>query len=78
MDAKHCAGCHNDFYNGRQNFDGKECWSLKTATLVKKIRIHIDQPPPYKQKPETVPSCYHVQRYVMVKPENLTDKGFWK
>ena len=38
-DQTPCRGCHDDFYNGRQNFTGNECWNLKTAKLVKRFRI---------------------------------------
>ena len=31
-----CKGCRDDFYNGRQNFTGDECWSFKSAQVVDK------------------------------------------
>lgn len=36
---KHCAGCHDNFYNGRQNCTGKSwCWSLKKSHATRKTR----------------------------------------
>jgi len=73
-----CCGCQNNFYNGNNAYGIKECWSFKTATLVKRLQIHVDQAPPYLHvKPEMVPNCKRVERYVMVKPENITKQGFW-
>jgi len=71
MDKKHCAGCHNDFYNGNNPLGVSECWSLKTAKLIKRKAVHIDQRPPWNQKAETYPSCYILDRHVFVKPEQV-------
>jgi len=35
-DIKYCAGCDDDYYNGR---GATECWNLKTAQLVQRFRI---------------------------------------
>ena len=78
MDKKHCAGCIDDFYNHRQNFDGNECWMLKDAKLEKRLLIHRDACPPYKGlKPKAMPTCYKAQYYVTVKPEAISKDGFW-
>jgi hypothetical protein len=69
MDRKHCRGCRNDFYNGRQNFNGNECWSLKTAKIVWRKEVHIDQVPPWTQKARRLPDCYHAPRHVYVDPK---------
>lgn len=57
MDAKHCRGCRNDFYN----IERSGCWALKSATLVTRWRQGWwDAPPPGGpplQKVE-VPDCY--------------------
>jgi hypothetical protein len=37
--TKHCRGCRNDFYNGRENITGNDCWSLKTAKVVKRWKL---------------------------------------
>lgn len=75
-----CNGCRDDFYNHRTNFDGStECWHYKDAKVVKRMVIHINQMPPYKQKPETVLSCRTQERFVIVDPEkSLNAAGYWK
>ena len=35
-----CKGCRNDFYNGRQNFTGNECWSFKDAKVCRRWKLH--------------------------------------
>lgn len=73
-----CSGCRNDFYNGHNDLGVKKCWSFDTATRVKKILIHIDAMPPYRNaKPEEMPSCYSKQRFVAVTPDALTSDGYW-
>ena len=33
-----CAGCRDNFYNGRENCDGgSTCWSFKSAEVVDKV-----------------------------------------
>lgn len=61
MDKRHCRGCRNDFYNGRQNFGGTDCWSLKTAKLVTRYEIHRDSYPdaPRAFRKVRRPNCYH-------------------
>lgn len=64
MDKSKCSGCYNDFYNyGCVNGGTKECWSLKTAKLIMRKEVHVDQMPPYRQKSELLPSCFSRQRY---------------
>ena len=39
-DRKHCNGCRDDFYNGRQGVGGsKVCWNLKKARRVRRWRL---------------------------------------
>jgi hypothetical protein len=64
-----CIGCENNFYNGNNTYGVKECWSLDTATIVKKKKVHIDDVPPWTQEPIEVLSCYHQKRYVFVNPD---------
>jgi len=46
--------------------------------MVKKIQIHVDQMPPYKNvKSQLRPSCYHIARYVFVSPEAIGKDGYW-
>ncbi len=65
----HCVGCHCDFYNGKNPYNVKECWSLSTAKLVLKKRVSINQVPPWKQAPIKVLDCYREDGYVMMDPE---------
>lgn len=76
--VRDCAGCHNDFYNGHNDLGVSRCWSLESAEFVKRIEVHVDQRPPYHQKPIKVPSCFKRPRHVYVKPESLDSKGFWR
>lgn len=78
LDVKHCSGCKDDFYNGHNPHGVKECWMREKATLVARLLIHVDQPPPYKSKPKQVPNCYRMDRHVTVKPEDLDANGFWR
>lgn len=79
MNKDRCAGCYNDFYNGKNGHGIAECWSLKAARLEKYLLIHVDQPPPYDAKKlTTLPTCYKKSRFVKVKPEALDSKGYWK
>lgn len=38
-DRKHCIGCDQDFYNGRENFTGRDCWSRKDAKVVTRFKL---------------------------------------
>ena len=38
-DRKHCIGCDSDFYNGRDNFTGRDCWHRKNAKVVTRYKI---------------------------------------
>ena len=64
-----CNGCENDFYNDKNPFGIKECWSLDTATIEKKKKVHVDDVPPWDHEPIKVLSCYHQKRYVFVNPD---------
>ncbi len=66
MKKEHCNCCEDNFYNGNNPYGVKECWNFKGAKLVFRKQVHIDQRPPWKQKPIKVPSCYRVKRYVFV------------
>lgn len=79
IDVKHCAGCYNDFYNGKNQLGVQECWSRKDAKLEPRLLIPIDLRPPYTHiEPKKVPTCYKRQRYATVKPESLTKDGYWR
>ena len=64
---KYCSGCYNNIYNGGAG-GAKECWSLENAEVVMRQEVHVDQMPPYKQKPIKVLSCYNKPRYCYIKP----------
>lgn len=83
MDKKHCAGCHSNFYNGRKNIGGNDCWSLKTAKMVWRIAVgHWENPPYLNKKKHHVPDCWQGEgsnRTHYIDPEKrLTPQGFWK
>lgn len=65
---KYCTGCEQNFYNGNNPYGIKECWNLESAKLVLKKKIHINQVPPWKQKPIKVLSCYQQKHYVFWAP----------
>ena len=76
IDKKKCAGCYNDFYN--YNTDGG-CWSRGSAKIVWRIKIGVDERPPYKKRKVRVPSCWRGQRTIAIDPEkSLAKDGYWK
>lgn len=75
---KHCVGCSNDFYNGNNDLDIKQCWSLASAKLVPRLRIPVSMCPPYTMSPKKVFNCRHERGYVLVDPENITKDGYWR
>jgi hypothetical protein len=38
-DTKYCEGCRDNFYNGNNTLDIKECWHLAHARVVTRYRI---------------------------------------
>jgi hypothetical protein len=77
-DTKKCAGCRNDYYNRPGNSATGKCWSLGSAKMVDRYRIHINQQPPYtKDQIVTVPDCYKEQNYVHVSKESISANGNW-
>lgn len=78
-EIRHCAGCTEDFYNGHNSLGVQECWNRKDAVMVKRVFIHVDAPPPYRNpKVESVPSCFRRHRHVAAKPEAIGSDGYWK
>lgn len=74
-----CIGCEDNFYNGNNQLGVKECWMYKTAKIVDKIQIHINQSPPYdKNLAEKRLNCFHKKQYVFTSPSSLTFSGYWK
>jgi len=62
-----CPGCYcNDYNYGLGG--AEECFSLKTAKVVKRKFVHVDQKPPWNQPAEKTLSCHQKQRYISVRP----------
>lgn len=77
----HCAGCRNDFYNDKNPFGVKRCWSLESATLSIRYRIGTwtspDSVSAFKQV--EVLDCYHaegVSHYQQL-PDHLRPASLW-
>lgn len=70
MTKRNCIGCYNDVYNHGCG-GSKECWSFKTAKVIFRKEVHIDQVPPWKQKAKRFPDCYQRSRYVYVEPNRV-------
>lgn len=64
-----CSGCTENFYNGNNPYDVKECWNFKTAEVVQKKFVPLDMRPPWNMRPETTLSCYRKKGYVKVDKE---------
>jgi hypothetical protein len=65
MKKDNCSGCHDDFYNTPQ----KDCFSLKNAKLILRKEVNAHQMPPFKQKAETFPNCYHRNQFFYIEPD---------
>uniref|UniRef100_A0A6M3X9L9 Uncharacterized protein n=1 Tax=viral metagenome TaxID=1070528 RepID=A0A6M3X9L9_9ZZZZ len=66
MTKDNCSGCEDNFYNGNNPYRVEECWHFKSAKVIKKKKVHIDQTPPWTQKPKNYPNCYRQKRYVFI------------
>ena len=64
MTRERCKDCENDFYNQPGNSCGGCCWLFGKAKLILRKKIHIDQKPPWKQRPDMYPDCYNTKGYV--------------
>jgi hypothetical protein len=77
-DKSMCKGCYNDDYNHGLG-GSKECWGYAEATIVPRLAIRSDQPPPYNaENAEPMMSCYKKKGMCYVNPNVLTGKGYWK
>lgn len=73
-----CNGCYNNDYNYGLG-GATECWSFKTARIIDRIAVHINQPQPYDNKAAKIMlSCFNKPQWVFVEPKNLTSDGYWK
>ena len=68
---RHCQGCRNDFYNGKNPYKIKECFSLKSAELMLKKEVYVNQIPPWNQEPRQILSCYHKEDFIYVDPNTI-------
>ena len=81
-----CAGCRNNFYNGNNSIGIKECWSYKSARMVRRWKIGWWTMPlsPKAFREVYTLNCHHAPgQYAMydkphadaVEPVHLTKKG---
>jgi hypothetical protein len=67
----YCAGCYNDHYNTRVADDNVQrhmcCWSLESAKIIPRKRVHINDRPPWNHTPELYPSCYREPKYIFAR-----------
>ena len=66
-----CSGCRNDFYNGHNDLGVKRCWNLESAKPVLKIRVGINDVPPWNGKPKRVLNCRTEQGAVLMTPDEV-------
>ncbi len=66
----YCAGCSNNHYNTRVADENVQrhmcCWSLETAKIIPRKRVHSNDVPPWNHKPELYPDCYREPMHVFV------------
>jgi len=60
-----CSGCYNDDYNHGLG-GAKGCWSYDSATVKLRKAVHINQVPPWNQKPTLMMSCFNRPQWVYV------------
>lgn len=64
-----CEGCRDDFYNDKNPYGVKECWSFPEAEVVKRKFVPMSQRPPWNQRAETTLSCYQRPGSIKVAPD---------
>ena len=69
--AKRCAGCTENFYNANNPYGIAFCWHLKSARLVKRVRVPLSQRPPWNQEPVKVYNCRHERGMVLLTIESV-------
>lgn len=73
-----CGGCIDDFYNDHNPYGVKECWHFKSAKIVKRVRVGIDERPPYKHhRPQPMMDCRTEKGYALVDPSRIAKDGYW-
>lgn len=66
---KYCAGCRNNFYNGNNDLGVAQCWSLEEAKVGMYRMVHINDAPPWTDKPVKALDCYSRPQWVKVDPK---------
>jgi ArsR family metal-binding transcriptional regulator len=61
-----CSGCSENFYNGNNDLGVQECWSFKSAKILKRKKVPLDQCPPWKQPAAYYMSCRRERGYVFI------------
>lgn len=69
MNKEFCIGCIDDFYNGKNPLDIKECWHFGSAKRIKRRRVGIHERPPWRRTPELLPSCYREKGFIFISPD---------
>ncbi len=65
-----CLGCEDDFYNGKNPLGVKKCWHRESARMTLRMKVGVDDSPPWTWKPKRYLSCYRQKRYVFINCEN--------
>lgn len=65
-----CMGCEDNFYNGHNDLGVDGCWSFCSAEMVDRVRVSIDDRPPWAKKVERKPNCYNRRCYIYVSPDS--------
>lgn len=58
-----CVGCDNSCYNKTEEFG---CWYFFRAKMIPRLRVGIDDPPPYDHDAEYRLDCYRVRGYAFL------------
>ena len=64
-----CSGCHNNFYNDNNPHGVKECWTYKSAKVIKRRAVHRDERPPWKGTPRWMFDCFNEPGWWYVDPK---------
>jgi len=69
VDPTHCHGCEDDFYNDKNPYGVKACWSLKDAKVIARFEISVHAPMGTRRNYQPVqrPQCYRQKGVVFVK-----------
>ncbi len=65
----YCAGCRDDFYNGNNPYGIRKCWALSTAKIVRRVRVYLDERPPWNGPVFKTLSCRHERGAILISPE---------